>query len=438
MTCHRLLLLVLLLLCKYSTVLSQSFYEITWTSDQVAYNALLVFYSSDNAYIRVRYQANEAYNVAEYPCKGEYRYTSTGSQYYLINGENARIVYTTSKTNQIGYTADNFYFTNVNAKGEFEDFYTLDDAQLQKLATQERVNPAKCTWKKLDPSLFTSTYLYNYFDTSEPQYKQFLALARHKTPIATVNCKLHLIIVANTLDNSIGKGCSVDKDKLDNEFTNIASALGMPIQKYIIYGQNFKKDNVMQTLQQLNPSSNDVVIFFYRGHGFRWSDQQSDWPLMSMRYSTLQPFESIALDEVYQTIVSKGARLNLILGDLCNSDGSSLPSNLASNMFQAEPHPNIEKLHRLFVKSRGNLLSAAAQKGEVSWTNNYDGGFYTSSFLESFYEGISEISGNADWQKIIDSTINKARYKSSYGCTYNGKGCSTQNGIRYVAINYIP
>lgn len=429
------ILLYIYFLITTNVTFAQSFYEISWKDDDYSYTGLLVYYSSSDAYMRVGYKDyKNIYRVAEYKIFGKYYTTKDGNQNFYMDGQNAKIVYgPISKNGVSDYSADNFIWTGKNESGKFTKFYTIDDNKISKPDYTEYLEEAFI--KELNPKNFTKKYLHDFFEYDEDEYAKMLSYAESSTRLsyATSNTKLNLIIVANTLDNSIGNGCNVDRIKLTNEFKNISEALNIGFSKTVIYGDAFKKDNINKALNELNPGSNDIVVFFYRGHGFRWSNQKSSWPQMSMRYSNYQKLDGMGLDEVYNAIVQKGARLNLVFGDLCNNDiGISQPDNQPSNFLQSSFYPSIEKLKRLFLISKGNLLSAAARPGEVSWVNQYDGGFYTSSFFEALYKEVSINTGYGDWNNLIDNTINNARYKSANGC----KSCSVQNGIKYTSIKY--
>lgn len=411
---------------------SQNFYQIDWSDGDVSYSALLVWYSDNDAYARVGYtDAKGEYKVAEFTCKGQYFTADDGSQHYFIDGDAARMIYGDDK---IGYSADNFIFSNPNSKNEFQDCFTIDDSQMEGDVNEDDLSEAKV--QQMDASEFTEDYLNSYFFTDEPQFKLFMPGTKSvadNAPPPGKNTKLHLIVVANSLDLTIGSGCEVDCKKLNIEFDDISEALGIGYESHIITGKEFTQDNVLKTVRALTPGPNDIVVFFYRGHGFRWSDQESAWPQMSMRYSNFQPLVGLPLIDIYNEIKGKGARLNLVFGDMCNNDiGLSQPMTNASSAMQSNFYPSMEKLNHLFLDARGSIISAAAKPGEVSWVNNYDGGLYTTSFLEALHKEVSKYSGTGDWNNLIDYTIQKAEYKSTAGCS----NCTAQHGIKNVAVKY--
>lgn len=415
--------------------LAQNFYQIDWDYSGIQYSALVIWYSDDDAYARVGYtNSADAYQVAEFRCKGEYYTDESGAEYYLLDGFDAKMIYGDKK---VAYSADNFIFADLDGQDAFETIYTIDDSQLENLENTSELTEAAV--KEVVADEFTEDYLGQFFFSNEPQYKLFLGKEEAKpvpTPKAdpvTAPVTLHLVVVANSLDISIGPGCDVDSRKLKTEFANIAEALGIGYKSYVIDGKLFEKNKVLAMLDGLRPGKNDVVAFFYRGHGFRYSDQKDAWPMMSMRYSSYQPLEAIAISEVYNRIVGKGARLNLVFGDMCNNDiGISQPVNNTYTAMQSNLYPSDAKLRRLFLEAKGNVLSVAAKPGEVSWVNNAEGGLYTSSFFEALYKEVGRYSGAGDWNALVNYTIERAEYKSTRTCS----NCTAQHGLKNVSVSY--
>jgi hypothetical protein len=239
------------------------------------------------------------------------------------------------------------------------------------------------------------------------------------------------------MDGTIGKSCVNDKDRLDFEFRNIADALKISYKEYEVSGYEFNKANVASLVSSINPGPNDIVFFIYRGHGFRWTDQKETWPRMDLRTSFYTPITeevSMNLNEVYTNIVGKGARLNIVLGDCCNSTVGI--SKMTTNNFlnpQGDNQPDISKLKKLFISAKGNIISAASKPGEEAWVNEL-GGFYTTSFMQALKEQISFLYyQEPDWQKIINNTIQLAKEKTDHDHCSN---CTLQNGILFTQIKY--
>jgi hypothetical protein len=448
------LLTILTLIQSLSLSLhAQSLYEIKFTDKQKnKYTGFLVFFNETNAYMRIAYNNNNTYNVVNVDYSSRNGTNSQGIQYSMLTGSDP--VYITENKSGLRYNPDYFiWFYDVHSQ-KWDTPYTTDDSLL---------NPSNYilvdSYTKLEPKNITDEYLREFFGDSESQYfslKKMCGLTTgtgdettakdnnnsrrdNTTTNDNKNYKssstLHLVLVANTLDPTIGTGCATDERNLRTEFSEVAEALGVSFREYIIDGSSFSKANVQSELSSLEPASNDIVLFIYRGHGFRYKNQTEDWPRMDLRpssYAVINDNSSMNLSEVYSTLKTKGARLNIILGDCCNSEvdvSSVTTSNYLT--FQVDNNSDISKLKKLFMNTNGIILSSAAQKGEVSW-NTPQGGLYSMSFLQALREEISYLSNDpCSWNDIISKTINLARNKSTPTYCSN---CTLQDGIKYVSV----
>ncbi len=426
---------------------SQSLYEVKFTDkDKLVYTGLLVYFNESKGYMRIAYTLDKVYNVVNVDYISVVGKLRDETNYFFMQGSHPRFI--TRHSSDQRYNPDYFIWTW--GKGEEKKGlpYTTDDSTF-KPDNMIRVN----SFVQLKPENITDAYLHTFFDSNENEYfsmKKMCGIDKpdnhtvvynnntRTTTSTNKNLTLHFIIIANTLDGTIGKGCSADKDRLEYEFSNIADALQVAYKQYEVSGNEFKKNNLVNILNSINPSPDDIVIFVYRGHGFRWSNQTENWPMLDLRtsfYTKSDEDNSISLSNIYTTLVKKGARLNIILGDCCNSDIGI--TKITSNNFlnpQADNKPDINKLRRLFISAKGNILSAAAKPGEYSWVSEV-GGFYTISFLQAMKEQISFLHyDDPDWNKIVNYTVELAREKTSKDHCSN---CSIQDGLLYTHIDYV-
>lgn len=427
-------LLIIFLVTAYHAT-SQSLYEIKFTNKQnIPYTGLLVFFNETNAYMRVAYNNKNVYNVVNVTYKMKNGVNRKGDKYSMLTGSNP--VFITDNKANLKYNPDYFiWFYNYQA-GKWDTPLTTDDSLLAP-STYISVD----AYTKLDPLKITGEYLRRFFGDYEPQYfslKKMCGL----TPVTIKpiewysKASLHFVLVANTMDATIGTSCSTDQTNLKNEFRQIADALGISFKEYITSGYDFSKEKMFADLKNLKAGSNDIIVFIYRGHGFRWKNQNIDWPRLDLRnsaYNTPSESNSVNLSEVYNTILGKGARLNIVLGDCCNSEVNQSPVTGNNYLtFQVDNNSDVSKLRRLFMNSKGTILSAAARKGEVSWAS-LQGGLYSISFLQSLREEISYLNnGVSNWDNVLTKTISLARIKST---TQFCSNCTLQNGIKYVSVS---
>jgi hypothetical protein len=429
-------LLLLLCFCTVGRLTAQDVSELKYTgSDGTAYTGMLVYSNEEDIFMRVKFTQNGKTRVVH----TDYSVTTgeeEGVNYFFLVGENAH--YVTASNNEV-YNPDHFIWV-WEEDGDYSLPFTSDNAEYD-MADAVQVN----SYTALEKGKVTDAYLKSFFGTNEPEYlsmQKYFGIQKPTTPVSPTvadgKATLHLMVVANTAIGDIGGSCAIDKRNLVSEFRGIAEAIGMGYKQYVLEDQQFTKANLVSTMSTFKPAANDVVIFVYRGHGFRWSDQTEDYPQLDLRYSSftrISESTAINLEDIYNTVASKGARLNLFFADCCNSDVGINQMTSASFMnMQSNNNYDTQKLRRLFLGSKGNLISTAASPGEVSWANNANGGFYTVSLLQSLRDEISYMrQDEADWEGLIQNTIKGARYKSSKGVCSN---CTVQNGIYYSEVTY--
>ena len=399
------------------------------------YEGLLVYFNESRSYMRINYYSTDnKYQVVNVDYKSSTGSFNDGSTYFFMSGYNARFI-TSDSINQ-KYSPDYFIWRKGKNQQKWNTPSTTDDPKLS-YASEIPVD----SFYQVDPYSVSETFLRKFFWNNEPDFFALKKLCGIDDvavkPVNNYNAKLHLIVVANTLIGDIGPSCASDRDKLDYEFRSIADALGTAYEKYIIDGSNFNKATVQSRLNTFRAGPNDIVIFVYRGHGFRWNNQTDAYPMMDLRtsqYITLSQSTSLSLSEVYNTIKSKGARLNIVLGDCCNNNiGINQVTATSFLNSQTDNKPDITRLRKLFMDARGNLIAAAAKAGEYSWANPF-GGFYTLSFIQALKEEISYMdTGVSSWNDIVNYATRLAKDKSSPTLCSN---CTVQTGVSYVAVTY--
>jgi hypothetical protein len=426
---------------------AQSLYEIVFEAGDISYKGFLVYFNEEDAYIRIGYHDNKKYNVVDVKYKSITEKSGDFNTFVMIGSDPT---YITKADKGVTYNPDHFIWV-WNDKYQHDEPYVTDDPHFH----EDNMVLAK-SYREITKKDLTESYLRQFFGSGEEQYKALLRMgtsggtttttAQNNTTQTTNNqtntntqnsvtsATLHLVLAVNTEIPDIGRSCSVDQKAMETEFKEISKAIGMPFKKYVVAGEEFTKANLEKTLANLKVASNDVVIFYYSGHGFRWSDQTDSYPQLDMRYSEytkLSANTSVSLSSVYHAITGKNARLNLIMGDCCNSDiGRNQFTNssfMASRSFQGA---EIEKLKRLFLQSKGNLMFSGSSPGEFAWCN-VNGGFFTLSFLQALKEEIGFMRNDSpSWEHIVQNTKKNTQYKIS-----NCNGCQRQTPVSYIKIN---
>ncbi|MBI5857950.1 MAG: caspase family protein [Sphingobacteriales bacterium] len=430
-------LMLIAFFCLQQSSSAQILYKVNFhDKNNAPYEGLLVYFNESRSYMRISYYStNNKYQVVDVKYKSSTGTFNDGSTYFFMSGSNPRFITQDSAGQK--YNPDHFIWRKGKYEKDWKSPSTTDDPNL-KYESELPVD----SFYQVSPYTVSETFLRRFFWDNEPDYFSLRKLCglvdiTNINPVNTSGAKLHLIVVANTLIGDIGPSCKADRDKLDYEFRSVADALGVGYEKYIVDEDNFNKTDVQNTLNSLRPGRNDMVVFVYRGHGFRWDNQTDAYPMMDLRKSNYLPIDkttSLALSEVYNTIKNKGARLNLVLADCCNNYvGINQNTTVSFLNSQADNKPDINKLKKLFVSARGNLICAAAKAGEYSWANPF-GGFFTLSFIQAMKEKISYFNNSTStWNDVITYSTKLAKDKSSPTLCSN---CTIQSGVSYVSVTY--
>lgn len=431
----------LLITTMFVSILTQSaeaqiLYKVNFHDKNSApYEGLLVYFNESRSYMRINYySADNKYHVVNVEYKSSTGSFNNGGTYFFMHGSNPKFITDISKDQK--YNPDHFIWRKEKNQVAWKSPSTTDDPDL-KFESEIPVD----SFYQVNPYSVSETFLRKFFWTNEADFLSLKKLCglvdMPVNPVITSVSKLHLLIVANTLIGDIGPSCTSDRDKLDYEFRSIAEALGIGYQKYVVEGSNFNKSNVQNALNNLKVSKNDVVVFVYRGHGFRWNNQTDSYPMMDLRtsnYISISQSTSMGVSDVYNSLKNKGARLNIILADCCNNYvGLNQMTATSFLNSQSDNKPDINKLKKLFINARGNLVAAAARSGEYSWANPF-GGFYTLSFIQAMKEKISYFNNSSfNWDEVINYAAKLAKDKSSPALCSN---CTLQTGISYVNVSY--
>ena len=441
--------LTLTLLLATLATQAQTFYELQFTHpiDGKQYIGLMTYFSDENCKMRI-VRADEGskgpvwesdYVKAVEPLTKENPY---GIMYYRPkNGRSMPTIFWAWKT----YNANDrrptpqMYYDMTNSA----DYFDATSFQEKLLAGMD------------------AAYLGKFYKTNEPEYKALMAAAKKiadqdRAEVVSRNRKddtgilaaspnpakfegptLRLLMVANTEVTDIGIACQQDIKNVTNEFRNIARVLDMPYEQTLISETDFNKENVAKAIKDFHPGSKDIAVFVYSGHGFRFQDQKDYFPCIDLSPSDYdKAVENYStMTDIYNAFTAKGARLNIVLSDCCNTRvGQETPTAVsistlfsrASNSFDAD------KLRNLFLSQSGNVWATAASPGEASWCS-VKGGFFLLSFIESLRYQISTLTQDKpSWEALISLTIDEARKKT------NGNGVpQEQNGVKEVKTKSI-
>lgn len=265
-----------------------------------------------------------------------------------------------------------------------------------------------------DHAQLTKSLVAEFILPSEALYKQLFNSSTKALSPLQKDTRIHLLIVANSNDSTVGVAAKKDMQTVEDFFKDLTEVMGIKdMQVTKVHGNNFSRNNVLASLQKLKPQPNDIVVFYYTGHGFRTARTASPYPMFDLRSHPKQNYlkESLTTDTVAHLIKTKGARMSLILSDCCNWDPDMpLPFVAADPQTRSTNIPwDVDKCRALFLHpQRGQIIGVAADKNQLAVSNEVQGSFFFKYFRESLISAISKtyrsFGTGQDWHYIAEST----------------------------------
>lgn len=218
---------------------------------------------------------------------------------------------------------------------------------------------------------------------------------------------LHAIVFADTQDNNIGIYDKQDFVNITLELNTIASATGLKLKQYYYKDTQCNNSNLVSVLSNIKTSTNDVVFFYYSGHGTRSTTDNSEFPQICLGSHYEQDF--YPLEKVLSKLSMLPARLKIVIGDCCNSIAPEVTSKdyatKGPTILTKEP---VNVYCNLFLGSEGTIIASGSRKGENSSTISYTdgnpaGGIFTVTLLEVM-QTVSQKGLDASWDNIFAAT----------------------------------
>ncbi len=218
---------------------------------------------------------------------------------------------------------------------------------------------------------------------------------------------LHAIVACNTIDGSIGRGMVSDMRNMSNAIQTIAKIMNCDFEMEVFDGRICTKANITNYIKELEVESDDVVMFFYGGHGTHAYNNSSDpWPQMCMNTNIESMFMPVA--SVEKLIAAKNPRLRIIITNCCNKEqgGVSIKPLFAQStgatMLSGYDASTFKKL---FFESKGKVMMTSSKLGQYSWCNE-NGGVFTNDFIEVL-DAVGKRRISDDWESVCNATKGK-------------------------------
>ena len=193
---------------------------------------------------------------------------------------------------------------------------------------------------------------------------------------------IHWITFINTDDPNVGHAGKNSKDFLYSRLINTVNTelnqYGFNPNIYDFYSGNFTRENCMNVVKNIECEANDIIVFYYIGHGMRISEDT-----IHFKYPTLlfdDDFKSgIPLSWIHQSLKDKNARFTLTIAVSSNTyfdlEGNQMTEItdvlLPSVQNCSETSENVSQYKstaaNAFLGYKGDIIISSASPGQCSW-----------------------------------------------------------------------
>lgn len=299
--------------------------------------------------------------------------------------------------------------------------------------------------KTYDDLISQKDFVAAFYPENEDFYK-YLFGQRERSNSGTVRKeKMFLILLANTNDKTIGVSSTKDLNSMGEMLTTLAANLGMRLSTTKISGENFSKENLELALAKLKkekPSPADIIVFYYSGHGFRYSNDTSAYPRISFRTNPNQNIDTInvQVEGIFNQIKKLGARLNIVFSDCCNGDigepvpvGRDVLKTRGAGFNTTAASLNMNNCNALFFYPKHtDIIATAADIKQLSTGNPALGGFFT-YYLKTFLEqSLYGFQTNDSWLRLLYAAQGKTRQQALTS------ECGTKRCVQLPKIDVLP
>jgi hypothetical protein len=239
------------------------------------------------------------------------------------------------------------------------------------------------------------------------------------------SAKFYLLFVTNVTDAEIGVANRKNMNDAIGFFRKIKEFLG--VSAFIcdsVTGRNFNKETVLNKIKTfLTPGPNDIVVFYYSGHGFRQPKDGRPGPYIDMRDLVIDKNKryldnALSMEDIAAMIKSKGARLNLVLSDCCNDNVTSTNPMVKDPAIVGkkggfEMNWSTQNCRDLFLNAMPTtILASAASPYQLAISNAEFGGYFSTFFRNALETHLGYGKSNVKWENIFEQTRQQTETKA--------------------------
>lgn len=234
--------------------------------------------------------------------------------------------------------------------------------------------------------------------------------------ILTVNAQtIHWLTFIDTTDKNVGALDVTGREVLYSRFINVINAAlaekGYNSDVQDFYGNRTNPENCKLAIENLTCRPNDIIVFYYIGHGTHAMGENNNYPQMLLGCDWDEEHKFIPLAWVHDELKKKGSRLAITIGMCCNTiQGATAKKapTFSVNYGNTYISPTeLNAIQNLFLSNKGDFILSSASVNQSSVGGSTplgDMDLFTAVLIGQFEK--NAIEGNLSWSSLFNNVKN--------------------------------
>ena len=216
---------------------------------------------------------------------------------------------------------------------------------------------------------------------------------------------LHALLFINERESGREIDRKADMENMTKYFKKIADCIGYDFRLSKNSDMKFTAEQVNREINSLNIGKNDIVIFYYSGHGY--NQGKNRWPTLNLND------KNYWLSDILNVLNPKteNAKLVLCVADCCNKGYNN--ASMPAETFNPISNDNMRELFTGFTGKRTIIMSASKQ-GEYSWSDLRRGAFFGICLRSAIDSHTDNSVSSPTWTKVMSKAISLTEWMSGY------------------------
>ena len=223
---------------------------------------------------------------------------------------------------------------------------------------------------------------------------------------------IHWLTFVDTQDYAVGDADVLGRKVLYSRFIHLVNTAltekGYTSNIQDFYDDRLNPENCRKAVKELTCGPEDIIVFYYIGHGMHMTTDADDdpYPHMLLGCNLGEASKFVPLTGVHEALKGKGARLVATIGMCCNNEmkpaTSTEPAFVVNYGNASLTDTQMSSIQKMFLGNEGDFILASATAGQSSYADSTPLGYmdlFTANTVGMF-ERQSE-TGELSWENLF-------------------------------------